>query len=183
MKSLHDEIISSFASGKAPVSGLSHNECDYEFIKVKDIISDVSWPNAKTHVRMVSHKRKDQKNYNPEYQYFVSSQTENMLIGEAVDNRWKIEDDLHNFKDIFLNEDSCTFMDDNAVKVMAVLNNIVFSFYRIATAMMGYSTMIETKIRFKGRPLDLIALVVPMLKARNVSDLIKANMKGRKNPE
>ena len=74
-------------------------------------------------------------------------------------------------------------MDGNAVKVMAILNNIVFSFYRIATAMMGYSSMMETKIRFKDRPLELIVLVVPMLKAKNVSDLIKANMKGRKNPE
>ena len=79
--------------------------------------------------------------------------------------------------------DCCTFMDGNAVKVLAILNNIVFSFYRIATAMMGSSSMMETKIRFKDRPLELIALVVPMLKAKNVSDLIKANMKGRKNPE
>ena len=182
MKSLHEEIISSFEDGKAPVSGFSHNECDYEFLKVKDIISDVGWPSAKTYVRMVSHKRKDQKNYNPEYQYFVSSLSENMLIAEAIDNRWQIEDDLHYFKDTFLAEDCCTFMDGNAVKVMAILNNIVFSFYRIATAMMGYSSMMETKIRFKDRPLELIALVVPMLKAKNVSDLIKANMKGRKNP-
>ena len=150
---------------------------------MKDIISDVGWPSAKTYVRMVSHKRKDQKNYNPEYQYFVSSLSENMLIAEAIDNRWQIEDDLHYFKDTFLAEDCCTFMDGNAVKVMAILNNIVFSFYRIATAMMGYSSMMETKIRFKDRPLELIALVVPMLKAKNVSDLIKANMKGRKNPE
>ncbi len=181
--SFYDEVAAAFADKKAKIKSLTHNDCDYEFIKVKDIISDADWPGAETYVRMVSHKRDDQKEKGQDYHYFVSSLKDPLLIAEAADNRWQIENGLHLFKDKFLREDDCTFTNKNAVQCMAVINNIVYSFYKISTAMLGYQTMQETKIRFKDDPEALINLMLPMLKKKNVSALIKENLKGRKKPE
>ena len=97
-----------------------------------------------------------------------------------MDNRWDIEDGLHFFKDNFLKEDSCTFMGKNAVKVMATINNIVYAFYRIASAIVGDETMSMTIIRYKDSPIELISLVTPLLKKVNLNKLIKLNMKGVK---
>ena len=49
--------------------------------------------------------------------------------------------------------------------------------------MLGYQTMQETKIRFKDDPEALINLMLPMLKKKNVSALIKENLKGRKKTD
>ena len=129
---------------------------------------------------MISHKREDQSDYNPIPQYFVSSSPDIQLIAEAVDNRWDIEDGLHYFKDKFLDEDACTFMGKNAVKVMATINNIVYAFYRIASAIVGDETMSMTIIRYKDNPVELISLVAPLLKKTNLNKLIRMNMRGVK---
>ena len=97
------------------------------------------------------------------------------LIAEAI------EDGLHRFKDEFLCEDECSFMDKNAVKVMATINNTVYSIYRIACAVLGHRSMTETKIRFKHDPIALIGTVLPLLQKNNLSALIRNNMRGRKS--
>lgn len=179
-EALVNEIAQSFEKHTKKIKKLSFNNCDYEMLLIKDIISDVDWPGCKSYIKMISHKREDQRDYNPLPQYFISSSTDIQLIAEAVDNRWNIEDGLHYFKDDFLREDECTFMGKNAVKVMATINNIVYAFYRIASAIIGDETMSETIIRYEDKPLELISLVVPLLKKVNLNKLIKMNMKGVK---
>lgn len=179
-EALVNEISQSFEKYQKKIKKLSFNNCDYEMLLIKDIISDVDWPGCKSYIKMISHKREDQSDYNPIPQYFVSSATDIQLIAEAVDNRWDIEDGLHFFKDNFLKEDSCTFMGKNAVKVMATINNIVYAFYRIASAIVGDETMSMTIIRYKDTPIELISLVTPLLKKVNLNKLIKLNMKGVK---
>lgn len=177
---LAKEITEFFEKHKKKISKLSFNGCDYEMIPIKSLISDIDWPGCKSYIRMISHKRSDQVDYNPHPQYFVSSSTDIQLIAEAIDNRWNIEDGLHYFKDDFLKEDSCTFMGKNAVKVMATINNIVYAFYRIASAIAGDKTMSMTIIRYKDNPVELISLVTPLLKKVNLNKLIAMNMKGVK---
>ena len=179
-ETLVNEIAQSFENYPKKIKKLSFNNCDYEMILIKDIVCDVDWPGCKSYIKMISHKREDQRDYNPLPQYFVSSSTDIQLIAEAVDNRWNIEDGLHFFKDDFLKEDECTFMGKNAVKVMATINNIVYAFYRIASAIVGDETMSMTIIRYEDNPLELISLVTPLLKKVNLNKLIKMNMKGVK---
>lgn len=164
------------------IQKLSHNDCDYEMLLVSDIISDVNWPYCRAYVKMISHKREDQKDFNPVPQYFVTSLKDITLIAEAADNRWDIEDGLHFFKDDFLDEDSCTFTGKNAVQVMATINNIVYSFYRIAAAIMN-DTMARTIMRYEEKPLALISLVVPLLKKTNFNALVRNNMRGSKKQD
>ena len=112
---------------------IKHHNCEYTIMILKDYIG-ADWPGAKAYVKMISHKRKGQKDYNAEPQYFLSSVTNKELIVESIDNRWSIEDELHLFKDDFLREDECTFTNKNAIKTMAAMNNIVFALYRLAAS-------------------------------------------------
>lgn len=178
------EIEQSFSNQKysKKIQKLHHNDCDYEMLLISDIISDVNWPHCKAYVKMISYKRKDQVDFNPVPQYFVTSLKDITLIAEAADNRWNIEDGLHFFKDDFLDEDSCTFTGKNAVQVMATINNIVYSFYRIAAAILN-DTMQRTIMRYEENPLELISLVTPLLKKTNFNALVRNNMRGGKKTE
>ena len=173
---LRDDIARKISEIKKPEI-IEHNNCEYTILILKDYIG-ADWPGAKAYVKMVSHKRKDQKDYNPEPQYFVSSVTNKELIIEAIDNRWSIEDELHLFKDDFLREDECTFTNKNAIKTMATMNNIVFALYRLA-ASVNNETMARTRIRYKDDPMEIIELLLPLLDKKNVNRMIRENMRGR----
>lgn len=158
----------------------SFNNCDYEIFILNYKTTEQEFPGTKAFVRMKSHKRKDQKDYNPEPQYFISSADNAQLIIEAIDNRWQIESGLHWFKDVVLHEDECTFMDKNCIEVMATLNNIVYAIYRMTAAIFFEGKMSRTRIRFKERPEELLALLVPLMEKQNLTMLLKENMRGRK---
>ena len=155
------------------------NECEYWIYIIDYKPTDLDFPHAQAYVRMVSHKRADQADYNPEDQYFVSSANNTQLIMEAIDNRWQVEQ-FHNYKDDFLKEDKCTFTDKNAIQVMAIFNNIAYALYRIASAIFNDSCMAETRIRFKDCPEEMLALLVPLLEKQNLTMLLKQTLRGRK---
>lgn len=92
-----------------------YNDCDYYIFPIDYDLTDVEFPGTKAFIKMISHKRKDQADYNPEHQYFISSSDNPQLIVETIDNRWHIEDGFHWWKDDLLKEDECTFMDKNAI--------------------------------------------------------------------
>lgn len=179
-KSLKEEINTCFQKNKFPIQTKQYNQCDYEIMILDKNYIGENFTNQKAYIRMLSHKRKKQKDYNPTYQYFITSLNNIDCIIETIDNRWCIENDLHYFKDDLLKEDECTFYNKNAVKVMATINNIVYSFYRIASAIENDPSMGVTKIKYKDEPLDLIAKVLPVLMKKNLSKLIHDNMNGTK---
>ena len=100
---------------------------------------------------------------------------------EAIDNRWAIEAGLHWWKDDFLKEDECTFTDENAIKVMATLNNIAYGIYRLASAIFHDQKMSATRIVFQDEPEKLLEKLVPLMEKQNLSMLLKQNMRGGKN--
>lgn len=157
--------------------------CDYDLSFIHPGVNNIigsDWPGEKTYIKVISYKRKMHKNNVPEVKYYISSSNDINLIKEAINNRWNIENGLHLFKDTYLKEDECTFMDKNSIKVMATLNNIVYGFYRIASAMLNES-MAETKIRYKDDPTKLIATVMPLLNKDTLPYEIKQKMRGLKN--
>ena len=181
--SLKQHIIDVLERKKDKCVKESFNNCDYEIFLIDYKITEEDFPGAKAFICMHSHKRKSQANYNPEAQYFISSADNIQLIMEAIDNRWSIESGLHWWKDDFSKEDECTFTDQNAIKVMTTLNNISYALYRIASAIFDDSCMAETRIRFEECPEEMLAKLVPLLVGRNLSNLLKENMKGRKKAE
>ena len=157
------------------------NNCDYEIFILDYKATELEFPGTKAFVRMVSHKRKDQKDYNPEQQYFISSANNDQLIMEAIDNRWHIESGLHWFKDTELHEDECTFMNKNSIEVMATLNNIVYAIYRLAAAIFYKGDMGATRMRYTEQPDKLLAKLVPLMEKQNLTNLLKENMRSIKS--
>ncbi len=176
---LLDEVTSAFTRDIGKKTSIHTDAADYEILTLRKSYVGCDFPKQKTYVKMVSYKRKGKSDFNPQPQYFITSETNPDLIEEAIDNRWQIENGLHKFKDTFLGEDKCVFSNKNAVKVMAVINNLVYSLYRIASAIRGDKSMTETKIRYKEDPLSLIATVLPLLEKENLSKLIRENMRGK----
>ena len=66
---------------------------------------------------MISNKRKNQQTSSQQMRYFITSIKDEQLIVEAIDNRWKIENELHKIKDEIFTEDEYNFTDKNAIKV------------------------------------------------------------------
>ncbi len=129
---------------------------------------------------MVSNKRKNQSINKQSERYFISSLKEPRLIVEAIDNRWKIENDLHKTKDELFAEDDYTFTNKNAIKVMACLNNIAYSFFRITAAFLQEKEPVITKIKFQKEPMNILSKISPLLKSDNFNKMIEDNLKGRK---
>ena len=179
--SFKQHIIDVLKLNQSKCMNISFNNCDYEIFIIDYKTNELDFPGAKAYIRMNSHKRKDQADYNPEDQYFVSSADNPQLIMEAIDNRWAIEAGLHWWKDDFLKEDECTFTDENAIKVMATLNNIAYGIYRLASAIFHDQKMSATRIVFQDEPEKLLEKLVPLMKKQNLSMLLKQNMRGGKN--
>ena len=180
--SLKEVVIKTFDNLKEAIDKYKvvYNDCDYYIFPIDYELTDVEFPGTKAFIKMISHKRKDQADYNPEPQYFISSSDNPQLIVETIDNRWHIEDGFHWWKDDFLKEDKCTFMDKNAIKVMATFNNITYALYRIASAIFDDSCMAETRIRYEECPEKMLEKLIPLLEKQNLTMLLKENMKGRK---
>ena len=73
---------------------------------------------------MISNKRKNQQTSSQQMRYFITSIKDEQLIVEAIDNRWKIENDLHKIKDEIFTEDEYNFTDKNAIKVTCAKSSI-----------------------------------------------------------
>lgn len=173
-------IIDMMRLNRKKVKRFWHNKCEYRVLVIDWKLTDEDFPHAGAYVMMVSHKRSDQANYKPQAQYFVSSSNNPLLVAETIDNRWSIENDLHGFKDGFNKEDSCTFMDKNAIEVMAVFNNIAYTFYSLALAIFGHKDMCETKICYQDRPEKMLKKLLPLMDGWTLTNLLKSDKKGRK---
>lgn len=178
--SLKEVITRTFDNNKDYIKKVEFNDCDYYIFPINYELTEVEFPGTKTFIKIVSHKRKDQVDYNPEPQYFISSSDNQQLIMETIDNRWHIESGYHWWKDDFLKEDECTFMDKNAIKVMATFNNITYALYRIASAIFDDSCMAETRIRYEESPEKMLEKLIPLMEKQNLTMLLKQNMKGAK---
>ena len=177
---LKEVITRTFDNNKDTINKVEFNDCDYYIFPIDYELTEVEFPGTRAFIKMISHKRKDQVDYNPEPQYFISSSDNQQLIMETIDNRWHIESGYHWWKDVLLNEDECTFMDKNAIKVMATFNNITYALYRIASAIFDDSCMAETRIRYEECPEKMLEKLIPLLEKQNLTMLLKQNMKGTK---
>ena len=163
------------------IINISFNKCDYQIIKLPTSYLGLEFPGQKAYVKMVSNKRKNQNKNKQTELHFISSLTNENLIVEAIDNRWKIENDLHKTKDLIFVEDDYKFSNKNAIKVMACLNNIVYSFFRITAAFLKIESPTVTKIKFQKDPMKILGKISPLLNSREFNKLIRDNLKGRKS--
>lgn len=178
-QSLLEEMKARMEKGKGAQT-LFFNDCEYAVLPLPSSYAGLEFPGQKTYVRMVSSKRKRQASCRQTERYFLSSLKDPRIIAEAIDNRWKIENDLHKTKDEIFSEDGYRFSDRNAVKVMAGLNNVAYSFFRITAAFLKEETPTITKIKFQKDPIEVLSKISPLLNSRRFNSLIEENMKGKR---
>ncbi len=128
----------------------------------------VDFPGIKTYIKSVSKIKKTEGSI----LYFISSLTNNEAIKEAIENRWDIENGLHKGKDFYLDEDEFRINDKNAVENFSVINNIIYSFFKIAHSLFVYKTFIETRKRFKLLPAETLTLMISLITSKQFEVLI-----------
>ena len=177
---LLEEIKTRIVNSKSIISK-SYNDCDYSILLLPSTYKGLEFAGQKAFIKMISNKRKNQNINKQTERYFLSSIKDPQLIVEAIDNRWKIENDLHKTKDEFFVEDNYKFTDKNAIKVMAALNNIAYSFFRITASFLQEKTPTITKIKFNKDPMEILEKITPLLNSREFNKLLNDNLKGKKS--
>lgn len=163
------------------VNNISFNDCEYSILILPLSYVGLDFKGQKTYIKMISNKRKKQAINKQTERYFISSLKDPRLIVEAIDNRWKIENDLHKTKDELFSEDDYVFTNKSAIKVMACLNNIAYSFFRITAAFLQEETPTMARIKFQKEPMEIFAKISPLLKSKDFNKMINANLKGKKS--
>lgn len=177
---LLEEMKTRIVNSKSIISK-SYNDCDYSILLLPFTYKGLEFAGQKAFIKMISNKRKNQNINKQTERYFLSSIKDTQLIVEAIDNRWKIENDLHKTKDEFFVEDNYKFTDKNAIKVMAALNNIAYSFFRITASFLQEKTPTITKIKFNKDPMEILEKITPLLNSREFNKLLNDNLKGKKS--
>ena len=175
---LLEEMKTRIVNSKSIISK-SYNDCDYSILLLPSTYKGLEFAGQKAFIKMISNKRKNQNINKQTERYFLSSIKDPQLIVEAIDNRWKIENDLHKTKDEFFVEDNYKFTDKNAIKVMAALNNIAYSFFRITASFLQEKTPTITKIKFNKDPMEILEKITPLLNSREFNKLLNDNLKGK----
>lgn len=178
--SLLEEIKTRIDSNNNSIKTYLFNDCEYSILHLSSSYIGLEFSKQNCYVKMISHKRKNQTTIKQVERYFITSLKNDQLIIESIDNRWKIENDLHKTKDEIFVEDQYKFTDKNAIKVIAVLNNIAYSFFRISCAFLQDESPTILKIRFQKEPYEILKKVSPLLGKKEFNKLIKDNLKGRK---
>ena len=177
---LLEEMKTRIVNSKSIISKF-YNDCDYSILLLPSTYKGLDFAGQKAFIKMISNKRKNQNINKQTERYFLSSIKDPQLIVEAIDNRWKIENDLHKTKDEFFVEDNYKFTDKNAIKVMAALNNIAYSFFRITASFLQEKTPTITKIKFNKDPMEILEKITPLLNSREFNKLLNDNLKGKKS--
>lgn len=177
---LLEEMKTRIVNSKSIISK-SYNDCDYSILLLPSTYKGLEFAGQKAFIKMISNKRKNQNINKQTERYFLSSIKDPQLIVEAIDNRWKIENDLHKTKDEFFVEDNYKFTDKNAIKVMAALNNIAYSLFRITASFLQEKTPTITKIKFNKDPMEILEKITPLLNSREFNKLLNDNLKGKKS--
>ena len=177
---LLEEMKTRIVNSKSIISK-SYNDCDYSILLLPSTYKGLEFAGQKAFIKMISNKRKNQNINKQTERYFLSSIKDPQIIVEAIDNRWKIENDLHKTKDEFFVEDNYKFTDKNAIKVMAALNNIAYSFFRITASFLQEKTPTITKIKFNKDPMEILEKITPLLNSREFNKLLNDNLKGKKS--
>lgn len=133
--------------------------------------------NMKCFVKLTSYK----KNKQVIIRYFVTDLVKLNEIEYAVNERWKIENGLHNPKDTFLHEDEFRCTDSKAIKNIVVMNNLIIQLMHIYQAVSGYNLRI-TKIALSTNTYNEILKLLVIMTSEEIRDkLIEAVKKINKD--
>ena len=173
------EVIARIFDVRKADSEFSYSNRDYRIIRLKDGEITPEWAGARSIIRTISHKREAKDGRPGEEMTFITSLKDYNEIAETIEMRWEIENGLHRFKDIQLNQDRIRVRERRALQNMATMNNIVYSLYRIAASVLDVTPQ-QAKIIYEDNPMGMLKEICPLMIKQNFTMLVKKNMRGTK---
>ena len=125
----------------------------------------------KAFVKMTSRIRKETSEI-----CFISSTDDEDLICEAIESRWGIENDLHKEKDVYFDEDAIRYTNKNAVRNMAILNNLALQIIRI-DQMISSCELRESKVKMLYYPVETITGILAVMNSEEIITRIKKSIR------
>ena len=125
----------------------------------------------KAFVKMTSRIRKETSEI-----CFISSADDEDLICEAIESRWGIENDLHKEKDVYFDEDAIRYTNKNAVRNMAILNNLALQIIRI-DQMISSCELRESKVKMLYYPVETITGILAVMNSEEIITRIKKSIR------
>ena len=136
--------------------------------------ADDGFKGLKAFVKMISNTGKKQS-----IRHFISNTKDQELICEAIEARWSIENHLHKEKDTFFYEDRITYTNKNAVRNMAIFNNLAVQLVKI------FQATVEPDFYFAKRtlhafPIESIQQILGIINSDSIIKRFKSNIKKSK---
>lgn len=170
---LKNEIINRFDNPcKSKIHHIESDTRDFYLMKLPKTYSGCDWAGQKAYVKMVNKKSK-------EVMYFISNLNDFEAIKEAIENRWSIENDLHKNKDQLLLEDYVRYTNKTAIENMAVINNIIMGFYRVAQVLVHAESLSEVRIMFAVNPDYYMSEILEVITTNQLVNMIIEKIKSK----
>ena len=175
---LREEILEKFKkyeqNPKKKITTLDTEKRNFRFISLPSNYDDCGFTGMKTFVEMVSHTRKKAITM-----YFISNTKDSELIAEAIERRWKIENNFHKEKDTYLNEDDIHFTNKTSINNIVILNNLALALAKIYGSI-STNEMRVAKKEFKAFPAECISKVQLIMKDTEIIKQVKSNLRKKK---
>ena len=169
---LYEEIITRFSKYRYSTHKIEERTIDIYHLP-KNYSTD-GFKGMKCFVRMTNIRGKSKYR-----RYFITNSSDEELIIEGLLQRWRIENNLHNTKDVFLGEDRFHGTDIKANKNVTILNNIAVQLVYILKSITN-EELRRCKDRFKVYPLDTISLILSFMASEDIIDKLVTELKKEK---
>ena len=139
----------------------------FQLFRVTAWMDTCGFAGVKYYVRVYSYKHKRNEK---SVRIYISSLSNPEAVIDAIQSRWKIEDDLHRTKDVVFNEDRFTCTDDNACSCMCTMVNIAYSVLCLFRAIGQFPTQdyaVQVINRDPYKALNVVATVLESSELKN----------------
>ena len=147
---LSKDIADRIESRKKLVKTIETKDRKFYFYPLPKNFIGLEWAGQKMYVKVESYTRNKQE---PAIMYFLSNNSNQQLIKEAIENKRQIENDHHKNKDQLLDEDKFRIANKTVVENMVAINDIVVAFIKITfTLLPELKTLKKTRMAFELYP-------------------------------
>lgn len=144
------DIADRIESRKKLVKTIETKDRKFYFYPLPKNFIGLEWAGQKMYVKVESYTRNKQE---PAIMYFLSNNSNQQLIKEAIENKRQIENDHHKNKDQLLDEDKFRIANKTVVENMVAINDIVVAFIKITfTLLPELKTLKKTRMAFELYP-------------------------------
>ena len=169
-KSLYEEIQSRF--NRYPKKVRKYEEGD-RIIEIMELPNNYAlkdeWAGLKSFVKMTSKKCT---------RYFISNTKDDLLICQAISNRWSVET-FHKLKDYDMNEDAVRSTDKQALRNIAMMNNLGEQLYTLFQTISGLPHR-EAKVYFQENTIECLNIILSVMSSEQIVDSLVKDLKKRR---